>query len=75
MGLCVVIVDINHHYHSAVLLRQRVLMLVLEILHDTLNCSPISAEHQPEDSLQIVGVLHANIHTTYCFRPRKNKGL
>lgn len=64
--------NINHHYHSAVLLRQRVLMLVLEILHDTLHYSPISAKHQPEDSLQVVGVLHANKDTRHFFRPRKH---
>lgn len=60
----IVSIHFNQRYHSAVLLGQRVLMLVLEVLHHTLHYSSISTEHQPEDSLQVVGVLHANNNNT-----------
>lgn len=63
MGHRIVCIHVSHRYHSAVLLRQGVLMLVLEILHHTLDDSSISIKHQPEDSFQVVRVLQAKKNT------------
>lgn len=60
---CTVSLHIHHQYQSAVLFRQRVFMQVLEVLHHALHRGSVSAEHQPEDSLQVVGVLQAHITT------------
>lgn len=60
---CTVSLHIHHQYQSAVLFRQRVFMQVLEVLHHALHRGSISTEHQPEDSLQVVGVLQDHIRT------------